>query len=65
MGRSLACRLAGVNVPSYPGHDLIRAWVTDLSLTQKVQSVVGAFKRIRRRKLRIREVWTKFETKWS
>ena len=53
-GRLLALRIAGVATPKIYGVPMFRLWLTRLSLRQKLQSIIGTFKRVIRYKLRER-----------
>jgi coenzyme F420 hydrogenase subunit beta len=45
-GRLLACRMLGIPAPRYRGFPMFRFWVSQLSLTAKVRSIVGTIRRI-------------------
>jgi coenzyme F420 hydrogenase subunit beta len=47
-GRSLACRLMGVPAPRYRGFPMLRWWLSELSLGQKVRTFGGTVKRVLR-----------------
>jgi coenzyme F420 hydrogenase subunit beta len=51
-GRLLALRIAGAGVPRYIGIPTFQFWLTRLSFKQKVQSIVGTFRRVARKRLR-------------
>lgn len=50
-GRLFALRLFGVTVPKYHGFSTFRFWCTELSVKQKISSVVGTIRRIRQKQL--------------
>lgn len=53
-GRLLALRIAGAAVPHFYRLPMARHWLRRLTLQAKVSSVVGTFRRIRKRRLRHR-----------
>jgi len=55
-GRLLTCRLLGVPAPRYRGFAMFRFWVSELSIREKIRSIVGTTRRIIRRRLRGRIV---------
>lgn len=60
-GRLLALRLAGAAVPRYAGFVLWRFWFSKLSFKQKLQSIAGTMRRIKRKGLtrrRTMQAWT-------
>jgi coenzyme F420 hydrogenase subunit beta len=50
-GRLLACRLLGLPVPRYRGLPLFGAWWRGLTATEKLRSLLGTVRRVRRRGL--------------
>jgi len=50
-GRSLGAQLAGGKRPRFVGAPLFSLWWKELDLGAKIRSVVGAFRRVRRRRL--------------
>ncbi|MHC4975172.1 MAG: Coenzyme F420 hydrogenase/dehydrogenase, beta subunit C-terminal domain [Planctomycetota bacterium] len=50
-GRTLVMRLSGVPTPRYVGMPMFRVWLRTLSLKRKLQSLVGTFRRLRRKGL--------------
>jgi coenzyme F420 hydrogenase subunit beta len=50
-GRKLALRLAGLAVPRTPGDGAALAWLSALTARQRLQSVLGTWKRVARRGL--------------
>ena len=51
-GRLLILRLTGSPMPSYQGFSFFIHWVRELSILQKIQSLVGTIKRVKRKSLR-------------
>lgn len=51
-GRLLALRLLRIPVPQYAGLPLFRLWLMHLTLSQKVRSILGTFRRVFRKGLR-------------
>ena len=45
-GRNLACRLIGAGAPRYRGLPTFRFWVNELSLLEKVRTIVGTVRRV-------------------
>jgi coenzyme F420 hydrogenase subunit beta len=60
-GRLLALRLAGAPTPIYRGMEMLRFWLTELSLKDKLQSLTGTLRRIGRKKLKERQPVVPFE----
>jgi coenzyme F420 hydrogenase subunit beta len=60
-GRRLALRLAGLPVPSHVGLPMFRFWLTHLSLSQKLRSLLGTLRRVFRRRLHRRVPVVPFE----
>jgi coenzyme F420 hydrogenase subunit beta len=50
-GKLWACRLLGVPIPRYRGLPLLRHWWSRLTLRQKLTSIVGTVRRLRRKRL--------------
>jgi coenzyme F420 hydrogenase subunit beta len=61
-GRILATRLLGVAAPRYRGMPMLRFWLRELSLWEKVQSVAGTIRRVFRKRLRQRLALAPFRT---
>jgi coenzyme F420 hydrogenase subunit beta len=55
-GRIWACRFAGVAAPVYRSMPAFRFWLSELSLPDKVRSLVGTFRRLLRRRRRARPI---------
>lgn len=51
-GRLLALRISGAATPKVQGVPLFRLWLINLSLLQKLKTIIGTFKRVIRYKLR-------------
>lgn len=60
-GRTFASRLAGVPVPNYEGLPTFMIWLRDLGMLEKQRSVIGLWRRIKRRGLRRRHPVVPFE----
>jgi coenzyme F420 hydrogenase subunit beta len=54
-GRAVAMRMAGIRTPLVRSRRRLLQWIRTLSLRQKVQSVLGTLKRIRRKRLKLAE----------
>jgi coenzyme F420 hydrogenase subunit beta len=52
--RLVACRLLGVATPRYRGFPMFRFWWSQLTLSEKLRSLAGTARRVRRRGLRRR-----------
>jgi coenzyme F420 hydrogenase subunit beta len=52
-GRLLALKLNGVPCPTYSGFNLASSWKDDLTLKEKIQSIVGTTRRIYTKKLAV------------
>jgi coenzyme F420 hydrogenase subunit beta len=61
-GRILATRLLGVAAPRYRGMPMLRFWLRELSVWEKVQSVAGTIRRVFRKRLRQRLALAPFRT---
>ena len=53
-GRLLALKLARAPTPEYKGFSLFHAWISQLTLLEKIKSIAGAIRRVRSKQLRQR-----------
>lgn len=60
-GRLAALRVMGAAVPRFTGMPMFRFWISQLSVKEKIQSVVGTVRRVFRKGLRERRPVTPFE----
>jgi coenzyme F420 hydrogenase subunit beta len=56
-GRLFALRLSGAPIPSYKGFSLLDSWIKDLNLKNKAKSIIGTFKRVKKKHLRKTQIY--------
>ncbi|MEM8670068.1 MAG: Coenzyme F420 hydrogenase/dehydrogenase, beta subunit C-terminal domain [Planctomycetota bacterium] len=59
-GRVLACKMAGVAVPRHRGRRRIVQWLKHLRIREQMQSILGTWKRVKRKRLNTSEVSKEF-----
>jgi len=52
-GRIFALKLVGIGVPDYRGFELLSFWIKDLTIKQKVNSILGTIRRVFVKKINI------------
>lgn len=54
-GRLFSMKIAGIPIPVYEGFTLFELWMKELTLKEKIQSILGTLKRIHSKKLRLKQ----------